>query len=106
MRTSLNHQPEVHHPKSPAIRWAADYPIYALKPDVNATRWRNDLREAGCPPRRGDLFGGGLCGVDLGRPCAHSPDGWGGQVPVLDQGRRHRADTWAQFLDQQLRVEA
>ena len=28
MRTSLNHQPEVHHPKSPAIRWAADYPIY------------------------------------------------------------------------------
>jgi hypothetical protein len=29
MRTSLNHQPEVHHPKSPAIRWAADYPIYA-----------------------------------------------------------------------------
>jgi hypothetical protein len=30
MRTSLNHQPEVHHPKSPAIRWAADYPIYDL----------------------------------------------------------------------------
>jgi hypothetical protein len=29
MPTSLNHQPEVHHPKSPAIRWAADYPIYA-----------------------------------------------------------------------------
>jgi hypothetical protein len=28
MRTSLNHQPEVHHPKSPAIRWAADYPIF------------------------------------------------------------------------------
>jgi hypothetical protein len=28
MPTSLNHQPEVHHPKSPAIRWAADYPIY------------------------------------------------------------------------------
>ena len=31
MRTSLNHQPEVHHPKSPAIRWAADYPIFAPK---------------------------------------------------------------------------
>jgi hypothetical protein len=29
MPTSLNHQPEVDHPKSPAIRWAADYPIYA-----------------------------------------------------------------------------
>jgi hypothetical protein len=29
MPTSLNHQPEVHHPKSPAIRWATDYPIYA-----------------------------------------------------------------------------
>ena len=29
MPTSLNHQPEVHHPKSPTIRWAADYPIYA-----------------------------------------------------------------------------
>jgi transposase len=31
MRTSLNHQPEVHHPKSPAIRWTADYPIYVKR---------------------------------------------------------------------------
>jgi hypothetical protein len=29
MRTSFNHQPEAQHPKHPAIRWAADYPIYA-----------------------------------------------------------------------------
>jgi hypothetical protein len=28
MRTSLNHQPEAQHPKSPAIRWVADYPIF------------------------------------------------------------------------------
>ena len=35
MRTSLNHQPEVHHPKSPAIRWAADYPIYAHSGDAD-----------------------------------------------------------------------
>ena len=36
MPTSLNHQPEVHHPKSPAIRWAADYPIYDLNFGHNA----------------------------------------------------------------------
>jgi hypothetical protein len=36
MRTSLNHQPEVHHPKSPAIRWAADYPIFSLLDPVGA----------------------------------------------------------------------
>jgi hypothetical protein len=28
MRTSFNHQPEAQHPKHPAIRWAADYPIF------------------------------------------------------------------------------
>jgi hypothetical protein len=36
MPTSLNHQPEVHHPKSPAIRWAADYPICCHRPGGEA----------------------------------------------------------------------
>ena len=31
MRTSLNHQPEAQHPKSPAIRWATDYPIFTSR---------------------------------------------------------------------------
>jgi hypothetical protein len=44
MPTSLNHQPEVHHPKSPAIRWAADYPIYAPKAEVGC---QNTIRGYG-----------------------------------------------------------
>jgi hypothetical protein len=44
MPTSLNHQPEVHHPKSPAIRWAADYPIYAAESE-------SQFRALAAPPR-------------------------------------------------------
>jgi catechol 2,3-dioxygenase len=43
MRTSLNHQPEVHHPKSPAIRWAADYPIYVQDPWGSYSEYSADI---------------------------------------------------------------
>jgi hypothetical protein len=38
MRTSFNHQPEAQHPKHPAIRWAADYPIFRAQ-SRHPRRW-------------------------------------------------------------------
>jgi hypothetical protein len=40
MRTSFNHQPEAQHPKHPAIRWAADYPIFGSNSASPIINWR------------------------------------------------------------------
>jgi len=57
MRTSFNHQPEAQHPKHPAIRWAADYPIFGswlCKNALPEVSRRRDLDEW----RYGSFFSG------------------------------------------------